>query len=97
MENPNVVKAYNEFKDKGFTVYSVSLDANASSWQAAIEADGLVWPYHVSSLKQWNCPVAKEYRVRGIPYSVLIDKDGKIIALSLRGEELHKKLAEILK
>ena len=97
MENPNVVKAYNEFKDKGFTVYSVSLDANASSWQAAIEADGLVWPYHVSSLKQWNCPVAKDYRVRGIPYSVLIDKDGKILALSLRGEELHKKLSEVLK
>jgi hypothetical protein len=56
-----------------------------------------VWPYHVSSLKQWNCPVAKEYRVRGIPYSVLIDKDGKIIALSLRGEELIKKLSEVLK
>jgi peroxiredoxin len=96
-ENPNVVKAYNMFKDKGFTVFSVSLDANAASWKNAIQADGLVWPYHVSSLKQWNCPVAKEYRVRGIPYSVLIDKDGKIIALSLRGEELHKKLAEILK
>lgn len=97
MENPNVVKAYNMFKDKGFTVYSVSLDANEASWKAAIEADGLVWPYHVSSLKQWNCPVAKEYRVRGIPYSVLIDKDGKIIALSLRGEELHQKLSEVLK
>ncbi len=96
-ENPNVVKAYNMFKDKGFTVYSVSLDSNAASWKNAIQADDLVWPYHVSSLKQWNCPVAKEYRVRGIPYSVLIDKDGKIIALSLRGEELHKKLAEILK
>lgn len=95
-ENPNVVKAYNMYKDKGFTVYSVSLDSNASAWQNAIEADGLVWPYHVSSLKQWNCPVAKDYRVRGIPYSVLIDKNGKIIALSLRGEELHKKLAEIL-
>ena len=85
------------FKDKGFTVFSVSLDANATSWKAAIEADGLVWPYHVSSLKQWNCPVAKEYRVRGIPYSVLIDKDGKIIALSLRGEELINKLSEVLK
>ena len=97
MENPNVVKAYNMFKDKGFTVYSVSLDANASSWQNAIEADGLVWPYHVSSLKQWNCPVAKQYNVRGIPYSVLIDKDGKILALSLRGEELIQKLAEVLK
>lgn len=97
MENPNVVKAYNMFKDKGFTVFSVSLDANASAWQSAIQADGLSWPYHVSSLKQWNCPVAKEYRVRGIPYSVLIDKDGKIIAMSLRGEELINKLSEILK
>ena len=97
MENPNVVNAYNMFKDKGFTVYSVSLDANEASWKAAIEADGLVWPYHVSSLKQWNCPVAKEYRVRGIPYSVLIDKDGKILALSLRGEELINKLSEVLK
>lgn len=97
MENPNVVKAYNMFKDKGFTVYSVSLDANASAWKNAIEADGLVWPYHVSSLKQWSCPVAKQYRVRGIPYSVLIDKDGKILALSLRGEELIQKLTEVLK
>ena len=97
MENPNVVKAYNMFKDKGFTVFSVSLDANASAWQSAIQADGLSWPYHVSSLKQWNCPVAKEYRVRGIPYSVLIDKDGKIIAMSLRGEELINKLSEVLK
>lgn len=96
-ENPNVVKAYNMFKDKGFTVFSVSLDANATSWKNAIQADGLVWPYHVSSLKQWNCPVAKEYRVRGIPYSVLIDKDGKILALSLRGEELINKLSEVLK
>ncbi len=97
MENPNVVKAYNMFKDKGFTVFSVSLDANASAWQSAIATDGLSWPYHVSSLKQWNCPVAKEYGVRGIPYSVLIDKDGKIIALSLRGEELINKLSEVLK
>ena len=96
-ENPNVVKAYNMFKDKGFTVYSVSLDANEASWKAAIEADGLVWPYHVSSLKQWNCPAAKDYRVRGIPYSILIDKDGKIIAMSLRGEELINKLSEVLK
>jgi peroxiredoxin len=97
MENPNVVKAYNMFKDKGFTVFSVSLDANASAWQSAIQADSLSWPYHVSSLKQWNCPIAKEYRVRGIPYSVLIDKDGKIIAMSLRGEELINKLSEVLK
>ena len=97
MENPNVVKAYNLYRDKGFTVYSVSLDANEASWKGAIGADELVWPYHVSSLKQWNCPVAKEYRVRGIPYSVLIDKDGKILALSLRGEELINKLTEVLK
>jgi peroxiredoxin len=97
MENPNVVKAYNMFKDKGFTVYSVSLDANEASWKAAIEADGLVWPYHVSSLQQWNCPAAKDYRVRGIPYSILIDKEGRIIALSLRGEELINKLSEVLK
>ena len=97
MENPNVVKAYNMFKDKGFTVYSVSLDSNVSSWKSAIEADKLAWQYHVSSLKQWSCPVAKAYGVKGIPYSVLIDKDGKIVATSLRGEELHKKLAELLK
>lgn len=97
MENPNVVKAYNMFKDKGFTVYSVSLDSDATAWKNAIAADGLVWPYHVSSLQKWTCPVAKDYRVKGIPYSVLIDKDGKIVAMSLRGEELIKKLAEVLK
>lgn len=97
MENPNVVKAYNMFKDKGFTVYSVSLDSDVSAWKNAIQADGLVWPNHVSSLMKWNCPVAKSYGVKGIPYSVLIDKSGKIIATSLRGEALINKLSEVLK
>ena len=102
-ENPNLVDAYLKFKDekfengKGFTVYSVSLDNNRDRWLAAITQDGLEWPNHVSDLKGWNSEAAKIYRVNSIPSNFLIDGDGVIIARNLRGELLHKKLAEILK
>jgi len=94
-ESPNVVKAYNIFKDKGFTVYSVSLDGDASRWKQAIEADGLVWPNHVSDLKKWGNAAAKEYKVRGIPAMFLIDEKGVIIGKDLRGQALHNKLNQI--
>lgn len=95
-ENPNVVNAYNQYKDKGFTVFSVSLDTNKDAWLTAIQKDGLVWSNHVSDLKGWSTAPAKEYSVRGIPMTYLIDQNGKIIAMNLRGEALQLKLAELL-
>jgi peroxiredoxin len=96
-ENPNVVKAFNAFKDKNFTVLGVSLDqpGKKEAWLQAIEKDGLTWT-HVSDLKFWNNEVAKQYGINSIPANFLIDPTGKIIARDIRGEELQKKLAEVL-
>jgi thiol-disulfide isomerase/thioredoxin len=102
-ENPNVVKAYNNFKDKifkdgnGFTIYSVSLDNLKQEWVAAIASDKLVWENHVSDLKGWQSEGAALYGVRAIPASFLIDGNGKILALNLRGEQLEKTLNKLLK
>ncbi|MGQ0829388.1 MAG: redoxin family protein [Bacteroidota bacterium] len=96
-ENPNVVKAYNKYKSKGFDIYSVSLDKDMEKWKMAIQKDNLTWPNHVCDFKFWQSPVVQLYNFTGIPYSVLIDKKGNIIAKNLRGEELEKKLAEVLK
>jgi thiol-disulfide isomerase/thioredoxin len=96
-ENPNVVEAYNKYKDKGFTIYSVSLDDNKDKWQQAIQADGLSWPNHVSDLKRWESIAARDYGIEAIPTNFLLDKEGKIIARDLRGAELDAKLAEVLK
>lgn len=96
MENPNVVAAYNRFKDKGFTVLGVSMDSNKDPWVAAIRQDNLTWT-HVSDLKGWGNEVGKIYGVTGIPQNYLIDKEGKIVAKDLRGPALDEKLAEIIK
>jgi peroxiredoxin len=96
MENPNVVNTYNQYKEKGFTVYSVSLDNNKPSWMNAIEKDGLTWSNHVSDLKGWQSAGAALYQVKGIPATFLLDKDGIIIAKNLRGAALQQKLSEIL-
>lgn len=97
-ENPNVVKAYHRFKDKGkgFTVFGVSLDRSKNDWLAAIKQDKLTWT-HVSDLKYWNSDAAKTYNITGIPFSVLLDPDGTIIAKNLRGRALEKKLEEVLR
>ena len=95
-ENPNVVKAYNKFKDKGFTIYSVSLDQDKAKWLKAIETDGLTW-HHVSDLAGWNSAGGAAYGVKSIPQSFLIDPQGRIVAKNLRGEALAAKLAEVLK
>lgn len=97
-ENPNLVAAYNKFKDKNFTILGVSLDrpTGREAWLKAIEKDQLAWT-QVSDLKFWNNEVAELYGIRSIPQSYLLDPTGKIIAKNLRGEELHEKLAEILK
>lgn len=95
-ENPNVVKAYDAFKEKGFTVLSVSLDDDATKWKAAIEKDGMPW-YHVSSLKGWKEPAALLYNIRSIPQNVLVDAQGKVVATNLRAETLYDKVQELLK
>lgn len=95
-ENPNVVKAYNTFKDKNFTVLGVSLDKTKDAWIKAIKDDGLTWT-HISDLQYWNSAAVNLYGFDGIPYNVLVDPQGKIIATELRGEALQAKLAEILK
>lgn len=95
-ENPNVVSAYNNFKDKNFTILGVSLDEDREKWLTAIRNDKLSWK-QVSELKGWNTSVVSLYRFEGIPYNVLIDPQGKIIATGLRGAQLEEKLAEVLK
>ena len=103
MENPHVVTAFNNFKDKtfkggekGFTIYSVSLDLYKAAWTKAIGADGLAWPYHVSDLKQWNSEAGAKYDISSIPTNWLIDGRGVIIATNLRGEALEKKLESLV-
>jgi len=93
-ENPNLVKQYQTYKDKGFEIISVSLDHVKENWLEAIEKDGLDW-IHVSDLKGWNNEVGRLYGVRAVPASFLVDAQGKIIGNGLRGEPLNKKLAEI--
>ncbi|MBN2637567.1 MAG: AhpC/TSA family protein [Bacteroidales bacterium] len=95
-ENPNVVKAYNTFHKKGFTVFGVSLDKNHQSWVDAIKKDGLVWT-QVSDLQFWNSAAGKLYGVQSIPHNVLIGPDGTIVAKNLRGDELQSTLKKLLK
>ena len=98
-ENPNVVKVYDRYKDQGFTVYSVSLDRQGQKqrWIDAIEKDNLKWPYHVSDLQYWQSAPAKEYGVKGIPRTFLIDREGKIAAVGLRGADaIEAELKKVL-
>ena len=99
-ENPNVVTAFNKYKDKNFTVLGVSLDGGTTkttkeAWLKAVADDGLAWQ-HVSDLKGWDNEVSKSFGVSAIPFNFLVDPTGKIVARNVRGEELQKKLAEIL-
>ncbi|MCK7553525.1 TlpA family protein disulfide reductase [Chitinophaga sedimenti] len=94
-ENPNVVKAYNAYKDKGFTILGVSLDREKDKWIKAIADDQLAWN-HVSDLQFWSNAVAVQYGIQSVPSNLLIDPQGKIIAKNLRGEDLAKKLGEVL-
>lgn len=95
-ENPNVVAAYRKFHAKGLEILGVSLDEKRNKWTAAIAKDTLSWQ-HVSDLKGWNNAVAKLYGIRSIPNNYLIGKDGKILAKTLYGDGLIKKLEEVLK
>lgn len=97
IENPNVVKLYNEYHDKGLNIIGVSLDKNGQKdkWLKAIEDDGLTWQ-HVSNLQYWQDPVAQLYNVRSIPATFILDENGVIIAKDLRGEALRAKVSEML-
>ena len=97
-ENPNVVNAYQKFKDKNFTILGVSLDrpGQKDAWTEAIKEDNLTWA-HVSDLKFWDSEVVNLYGIEGIPFNVLVDPNGLVVGEDLRGGELEKKLAEVLK
>jgi len=95
-ENPNIVKAFQKFNKKGFEILGVSLDEKKEDWTAAIKSDKLTWS-HVSELKGWENSAAKLYGVMGIPHSVLVNKEGIIVAKDLREMELMKKLTELIK
>lgn len=93
-ENPNIVAAYNEFKDKGFDIFAVSLDRDKSAWEKAVEKDNLTWT-HVSDLKLWDSEAANLYGVRAIPANYLLDSEGKIVGKNLRGEDLLSTLKDL--
>lgn len=94
MENPNVVRMYQKYKNKGFDILSVSLDKDRGKWLQAIQQDQMTW-HHVSDLKAWSNEVAKQYGIASIPHTILIDKDGNVIDKNLRGKALELKLKEI--
>lgn len=91
-ENPNVVRAYEKYKDDGFEVFSVSLDSDANRWRKAIEQDQLTWPNHVSDLQGWRNGAARDYGISSIPHTMLIDRDGAILATHLRGSGVESAL-----
>jgi peroxiredoxin len=95
-ENPNVVAAYKKYKNKNFTVLGVSLDEDKEAWMKAIQKDGLTWK-HISDLKGWQSAVVPVYGIEGIPYNVLLDPEGKILATELRDKDLDAFLSKTLK
>jgi thiol-disulfide isomerase/thioredoxin len=96
-ENPNIVKAYNAYKDKGFEIFGVSYDNEKGKpkWKAAIVKDGLVWK-QVSDLQGWGNATSNQFYIKAIPANLLLDKNGRIIAKNLFGKKLQAKLAEIM-
>ncbi|MBR1766012.1 MAG: TlpA family protein disulfide reductase [Bacteroidales bacterium] len=95
MENPNVVRLYQQYHDRGFEIFSVSLDNNRDAWIRAINDDHLSWPNHVSDLRGWSSAGGRLYGIQSIPATVLVAPDGSILARNLRGQELENKLKEI--
>ena len=96
MENPNMVKLYNDFKDKGLAIVSVSLDERKAPWVQAIKKDGMPWT-HVSSLKGWKCDVVKQYNIDAVPSIIVLDENNRILAKNIRAEKLRAFVTEYLK
>lgn len=94
-ENPDLISAFKKFKDKGFTIISISLDSDKDNWLKAIRKDNLLWT-QVSDLKFWDNKIAKQYDIRSVPQNFLLDPNGKIIAKTLRGNQIEKKLLEYI-
>lgn len=94
-ENPNLVKTYAQFKDKNFEILGVSFDKDLNNWKKAVQDDKLTWK-HISDLQHWNNGAATVYGIKAIPQNVLVDPNGIIIGRNLHGEELNKKLQEVL-
>lgn len=97
-ENPIIVNTYHKYRDEsfkngeGFTVYSVSMDTHHTAWKNAVKKDGMDWPTHVSDLKGWKNEAALRYKIKGVPFSYLIDGDGIVVAVNPRGERLENEL-----
>jgi thiol-disulfide isomerase/thioredoxin len=96
-ENPLLVKLYNTYKNKGFTILSISMDDDINAWKNAILKDGLIWPNHLSDLMGWKSSIIKLYYIEQIPHTILLNKEGKIIGEDLRGPALEQKIAEVIK
>jgi len=98
VENPNLVKTYNKYKDQGLSIISVSLDrpGQKEKWLKAIKEDKLEQWNHVSNLQHWNDPIAKKYKISAIPATFILDENGVIVAKNLRGDELENKIGELL-
>ena len=96
MENPIMVKLYNDFKDKGLAIVSVSLDERKVPWVQAIKKDGMPWT-HVSSLKGWKCEVVKQYNIDAVPSIIVLDENNRILAKNIRAEKLRAFVTEYLK
>ena len=94
-ENPNLVRLYEEYHDKGLEILGVSLDRNEKEWLGAIEKDKLTW-HQISNLQFWDDPIAKEYNIRAIPASFIVDSEGKIVGKDLRGQQLHDFIGDLL-
>lgn len=95
-ENPNVVKLYNKYKDRGFEIFSYSLDDKKDKWIAAIEKDGLSWTSHASELKGWQSAICEQFQIISIPTNYLIDRNGNVIAFNLHGNDLEAMLEKTL-
>ncbi len=102
-ENPIIAKVYKEYKDEsfengeGFTVFSISLDTDKKMWESIVKKDSLIWPYHVSDLQGFKGSIAKEYGIKSIPLSYLIDGNGVVVAVNPRGDALESKLRRLKK
>lgn len=94
-ELPNVVKIYEKYHNRGLNIIGVSIDENKKDWTGAIDEFGMNWP-QVSNLSQWNDPIVELYGVESIPNNFILDQDGKVVAIKLKGEELEAKIAELL-
>ena len=93
---PNVLKLYQKYRSKGLEIISFSLDNDPKAWKKAIEEDGMIWK-HFSDLKAQGSPIAAMYNLMSVPYTILLDENNKIVGKNLRGAQLQKKVAELLK